>query len=70
MTRNQRFRQQFNWAGLYYTGLKRGKDYKLNNKVITINILMYNIFKKENYHTIATIRDNENKNKITDKLEI
>ena len=26
--------------------------------------------KKENYHTIATIRDNENKNKITDKLEI
>jgi len=31
---------------------------------------MYNIFKKENYHTIATIRDNENKNKITDKLEI
>ena len=31
---------------------------------------MYNIFKKENYHTIATIRDNENKEKITDKLEI
>ena len=49
---------------------KMQKDYKLNNKVITINILMYNIFKKENYHTIATIRDNENKNKITDKLEI
>ena len=63
-------RTLYYWAGLYYTGLKRGKDYKLNNKVITINILMYNIFKKENYHTIATIRDNENKNKITDKLEI
>ena len=31
---------------------------------------MYNIFKKENYHTIATIRDNENKEKITDRLEI
>ena len=53
-------RTLFYWAGLYYTGLKRGQDYKLNNKVITINILMYNIFKKENYHTIATIRDNEN----------
>ena len=63
-------RTLFYWAGLYYTGLKRGQDYKLNNKVITINILMYNIFKKENYHTIATIRDNENKEKITDKLEI
>ena len=63
-------RTLYYWAGLYYTGLKRGKDYKLNNKVITINILMYNIFKKENYHTIATIRDNENKEKITDKLEI
>ena len=63
-------RTLFYWAGLYYTGLKRGQDYKLNNKVITINILMYNIFKKENYHTIATIRDNENKEKITDRLEI
>ena len=63
-------RTLYYWAGLYYTGLKRGKDYKLNNKVITINILMYNIFKKENYHTIATIRDNENKEKITDRLEI
>ena len=57
-------RTLFYWAGLYYTGLKRGQDYKLNNKVITINILMYNIFKKENYHTIATIRDNENNEKI------
>ena len=63
-------RTLYYWAGLYYTGLKRGKDYKLNNKVITINILMYNIFKKENYHTIATIRDNENNEKITDRLEI
>ena len=63
-------RTLYYWAGLYYTGLKRGRDYKLNNKVITINILMYNIFKKENYHTIATIRDNENKEKITDRLEI
>ena len=63
-------RTLFYWAGLYYTGLKRGQDYKLNNKVITINILMYNIFKKENYHTIVTIRDNENNEKITDRLEI
>lgn len=63
-------RTLFYWSGLYYTGLKRGQDYKLNNKVITINILMYNIFKKENYHTIATIRDNENNEKITDRLEI
>ena len=33
-------RTLYYWAGLYYTGLKRGKDYKLNNKVITINILI------------------------------
>ena len=31
---------------------------------------MYNIFKKENYHTIVTIRDNENNEKITYRLEI
>ena len=63
-------RTLFYWAGLYYTGLKKGQDYKLNNKVITINILMYNIFKKEKYHTIATIKEDENNEKITDKLEI
>ena len=63
-------RTLFYWSGLYYTGLKRGQDYKLNNKVITINILMYNIFKKEKYHTIATIKEDENNKKITDKLEI
>ena len=63
-------RTLFYWSGLYYTGLKRGQDYKLNNKVITINILMYNIFKEEKYHTIATIKEDENNKKITDKLEI
>ena len=63
-------RTLYYWAGLYYTGLKRGQDYKLNNKVITINILMYNIFKKEKYHTIATIKEDENNEKIIDKLEI
>ena len=63
-------RTLYYWAGLYYTGLKRGRDYKLNNKVITINILMYNIFKEEKYHTIATIKEDENNKKITDKLEI
>ena len=63
-------RTLFYWSVLYYTGLKRGQDYKLNNKVITINILMYNIFKEEKYHTIATIKEDENNKKITDKLEI
>ena len=56
-------------ASFCYTGLKRGRDYKLNNKVITINLLMYNIFKKESYHTIGIIKEEENE-KITDKLEI
>jgi len=63
-------RTLFYWSGLYYTGLKRGQDYKLNNKVITINILMYNIFKEEKYHTIGLIKERESNRKITDKLEI
>jgi len=63
-------RTLYYWAGLYYTGLKRGRDYKLNNKVITINILMYNIFKEEKYHTIGLIKERESNRKITDKLEI
>ena len=63
-------RTLYYWAGLYYTGLKRGQDYKLNNKVITINILMYNIFKEEKYHSIGLIKERESNEKITDKLEI
>ncbi len=63
-------RTLFYWSGLYYTGLKKGKRYEENNKVITINILRYNIFKGAKYHTIGLIKEKNDNKEITDKLEI
>ena len=46
-------RTLFYRADLYYTGLKSRDKYKENNKVITINLLRFNIFKEPNYHIVG-----------------
>lgn len=63
-------RTLFYWAGLYYTGLKSSEKYKENNKVITINLLRFNIFKETNYHIVGKIKEKESNNILTDKLEV
>lgn len=51
-------------------GLKSGGNYKKNNRVVTINILNFDIFKEGPYHEVATIR-REYKNKLlTNDLEM
>ena len=63
-------RTLFYWAGLYYTGLKSRDKYKENNKVITINLLRFNIFKEPNYHIVGKIKEKESNKILTDKLEV
>lgn len=63
-------RTLFYWAGLYYTGLKSRDNYKENNKVITINLLRFNIFKEPNYHIVGKIKEKESNKILTDKLEV
>lgn len=63
-------RTLFYWDGLYYTGLKSSEKYKENNKVITINLLKFNMFKDMNYHIVGKIKEKESNNILTDKLEV
>lgn len=63
-------RTLFYWAGLYHTGLKSKEKYVKNNKVITINLLKYTMFKEKRYHRVGIIKDKENNDILTDKLEL
>ena len=63
-------RSLFYWSGLYYTGIQKGERFERNNKVITINILKYNLFKEGNYHEVGKIHREYKKEILTDKLEI
>ena len=63
-------RTLFYWAGLYHTGLKSKEKYVRNNKVITINLLKFNIFKEKRYHRVGIIKEKENNDILTDKLEL
>lgn len=63
-------RSTFYVAGLYHTGLKRGEEFETNNKVIGINILKFNIFEWEKYHSKGIIKEEKLNEVITEALEI
>ena len=63
-------RTLFYWSGLYYTGLKRGERFKEANKVVTINLLKFNMFEEKNYHRIGVIKEKADNKILTDKLEL
>ena len=63
-------RSTFYIAGLYHTGLKRGEAYEENNKVIGINILMFNVFEWEKIHSKGLLKESELNKVMTDKLEL
>ena len=52
-------RSTFYIAGLYHTGLKRGEAYEENNKVIGINILMFNVFEWKKIHSKGVLKESE-----------
>ena len=63
-------RTLFYWSALYHTGLKKTENYKINNRVVTINILNYDMFKEGPYHEIVDLRRKYKNILLTDKLEI
>ena len=63
-------RSTFYIAGLYHTGLKAGEVYEENNKVIGINILMFNIFEWEKFHSKGILKEDELNKIMTDKIEL
>ena len=67
---NMAERTLYYWSSLYHTGLKKTEDYRINNRVITINILKYDIFKEGPYHEKIQLRREYKNILLTNKLEI
>ena len=67
---NMKERSLFYWAGLYYTGLKKKGEYKENKRVITINIVNFDMFKEGPYHEKIELRRKYKNILLTNKLEI
>ena len=67
---NMKERSLYYWAGLYYTGLKKKGEYKENKRVITINIVNFDMFKEGPYHEKIELRREYKNILLTNKLEI
>ena len=67
---NMKERSLFYWAGLYYTRLKKKEEYKENKRVITINIVNFDMFKEGPYHEKIELRREYKNILLTNKLEI
>ena len=67
---NMKERSLFYWARLYYTGLKKKEEYKENKRVITINIVNFDMFKEGPYHEKIELRREYKNILLTNKLEI
>lgn len=63
-------RSLYYWSNLYSSSLHKNQNYKDNNKTITINILMFNIFEEGPYHEKCIIRRNYNGEVLTEDLEM
>ena len=55
---------------MYYSNLKRGKDYKDCMKTIVIAIMDFEYFKEGDFHEIATVKRNTGNLPLTDKMEL
>lgn len=63
-------RSLYYWAKMYTSDLKSGNRYGMLKKTISINILDFNMFKTDNYHTEVDTRIKETGEKFSDKFEI
>lgn len=63
-------RSLYYWSNLYSSSLYKKQDYTQNNRTITINILMFNIFEDGPYHEKCMIRRDFNGDILTEDLEI
>ena len=67
---NMKERTLYYWSGLYYTGLQKNENYKINKRAITINIMNFDMFKEGPYHEKVELRRKYKNILLTDKLEI
>ena len=63
-------RTLFYWAKLYYGKVDTGKSFGEARKTICINIVDFDAFEFEDYHSCFEVRERENGTLLSDKLQI
>lgn len=63
-------RTLFYWAKLYSDDLDSGEDYSELSQTICVNIINFNLFDCENYHSHFMLKEKERDEIMTDKLAI
>ena len=63
-------RTLFYWAKLYSDDLDSGEDYSALSQTICVNIINFNLFDCENYHSHFMLKEKELDEVMTDKLAI
>lgn len=63
-------RTLFYWAKLYSEDLDSGADYSTLSETICVNIINFNLFECDNYHSHFMLKEKERDEVMTDKLAI
>ena len=63
-------RTAYHWARLFTSDLKQGEDYGSLKQSITINIINFNMFECDEYHSSFSLREDTRHEKLTDKCAI
>lgn len=68
--KNMERRTLFYWSQMYLMNLNKGDKYQDLKPAITINILRYNIFPGEKFHSMYSIYDIENNRRLNEDMEL
>lgn len=63
-------RTLFYWSEMYFHQIKKGENYNLLKKCVTINILNYSCLDNERYHNVFHLREDHTGISLTDDIEI
>ena len=67
---NMEKRSLFYWSREFVNSLKEGQDYKELRRVIAINIINFELFNSEDFHTCYHLKEDNDGAFLTDALEI
>lgn len=63
-------RTLFYWSEMYFHQIKKGENYNLLKKCVTINILNYSCLDNERYHNVFHLQEDHTGISLTDDIEI
>jgi len=63
-------RSLYYWSKMYMSGLSKGEDYKELKKCIAVNIINFNMFDWEDYHSEFLVMEKQKGAVLSDKLSI